>query len=76
MVQIWSKAIVMLCPESSLEVKLTTCRNKNMDFTSGYKCKRKNGDCSSQRKINVNLILGALQVLNLHSPQIPSCRKS
>jgi len=45
----------MLCPESSLAVKLIACKKKNMEFYRGI-CKQKSGDCSSQRKINVNLI--------------------
>lgn len=43
----------MLCPESSLALLAGI---KTWNFTVWYKCKRKSGDCSLQRKINVNLI--------------------
>lgn len=52
-VQIQSKAIVMLCPESSLALLAGI---KTWNFTVWCKCKQKSGDCSLQRKINVNLI--------------------
>jgi len=36
MVKIWCKAIVMLCPESSLAVKLIAARKKTWNFTGVY----------------------------------------